>query len=201
MAAKSRFEASALRVGKLSYAGLTKGLTRKLPCLAHASNQWMVGRESRSDGSKRECRAAQFQLRKNTDMRTELGHVSACAAALATLLVSWSAHAANPVADEKIAVAQAALQRAEQSGAPQTAPVEMATARDKLARAQKANADRDIKTASALADQANLDAQVAEAAAVQQHSHAAAVEFDASMQALRAEAMRATAPAVTTPAQ
>jgi hypothetical protein len=125
-------------------------------------------------------------------MRTELGHVSACAAVLATLLVSWSAHAANPVADEKIAVAQAALQRAEQSGAPQTAPVEMATARDKLARAQKANADRDIKTASALADQANLDAQVAEAAALQQHSHAAAVEFDASMQALRA---------VTTPAQ
>lgn len=138
------------------------------------------------------------------DMHTKLRHVCAYTGVLATLLIGWSAHAANPIADEKIAVAQAALQRAEQSGAPQTAPVELATARDKLARAQKANADHDIKTASAMADQANVDAQVAEAAAAQQRSHAAAVEFDTSMQALRAEAMRATAPTApvaTAPAQ
>ena len=71
----------------------------------------------------------------------------------------------------------------------------MATARDKLARAQKAKVDHDMKAATMLAEQANIDAQVAEAAAQQQHSHAAAMEFDASMQALRSEAMRATAPA------
>jgi len=128
-------------------------------------------------------------------MRRNLGHAGSCAAVLATMVISWSAHAANPVADEKIAVAQASLQRAEQSGAPQSAPVELATARDKLARAQKANVDRDYKIATALAEQANIDAQVAEAAAGQQRSHAAAVEFDASMQALRAEAMRSTSPA------
>jgi len=125
-------------------------------------------------------------------MRKEYRHLISGGAAAATLLLSWSAHAANPIADEKIAVAQASLQRAEQSGAPQTAPVELATARDKLARAQKANADHDIKMATALAEQANVDAEVAEATAMQQHSHAAAVEFDTSMQALRNEAMRST---------
>jgi hypothetical protein len=98
------------------------------------------------------------------------------------------------VADEKIAVAKASLQHAEQSGAPQLAPVELATARDKLARAEKALADHDLKTASAMAEQANIDAQVAEASAVQQHSHAAAAEFDTSMQALRSESMRSTQP-------
>ena len=89
-------------------------------------------------------------------------------------------------------MATAALQHAEQSGAPQLAPVELATARDKLGRAQKALADRDMKAATAMAEQANIDAQVAEASAVAQRSHTAAAEFDASMQALRAESMRST---------
>ena len=84
-------------------------------------------------------------------MRTEFRHLLSCSTTLATLLFCWPALAANPLADEKIAVAQASLQRAEQSGAPQSAPVELATARDKLARAQKANADRDAKLATALA--------------------------------------------------
>ena len=108
--------------------------------------------------------------------------------------LSWAAYAANPIAEEKIAVAKASLQHAEQSGAPQSAPVELATARDKLARAEKALSDHDMKTATAMAEQANIDAQVAEASAMQQHSHAAAAEFDASMQALRTESMRATQP-------
>jgi hypothetical protein len=111
---------------------------------------------------------------------------------MTALSAGLAAHAADPVADEKIAVAKAALQRAEQSGAPQAAPVELATARDKLARAEKAKMDRDSKTATVLAEQANIDAQVAEATAQQQKSHSAAIEFDSSMQALRAEAMRST---------
>jgi uncharacterized protein YmfQ (DUF2313 family) len=112
--------------------------------------------------------------------------------AAAALLACLSAHAADPSADAKIAVAQASLQRAEQSGAPLLAPVDLATARDKLARAEKAKSNDDPKTATALAEQADIDAQVAEANAQSQHAHTAAAEFDASMQALRAEAMRAT---------
>jgi Domain of unknown function (DUF4398) len=98
------------------------------------------------------------------------------------------------LADEKIAVAKSSIARAEQSGAPQAAPVELATARDKLARAEKANANHDEKPAARLADQANVDAQVAEATAIQQRSKKAEAEFDTSMQALRQESNRPTQP-------
>lgn len=112
-------------------------------------------------------------------------------AALATVL---AACASTPLPKEKIAVARASLQRAEQSGAPELAPVELATARDKLSRAEKAVADRDAEPATLLAEQANVDAQLAEASAVQAKSHKAATEFDASLQALRQESMRSTQP-------
>ncbi len=111
---------------------------------------------------------------------------------LLAVTAAVAAQAANPIADEKIAVAKASLDRAEQSGAPQAAPVELATARDKLARALKANADHDPKPAALWADQANIDAQVAEALAMQARSQKAATEFDRSMQALRQESNRAT---------
>jgi hypothetical protein len=114
--------------------------------------------------------------------------------ASAAVAMWLSSCATNPVADEKIAVAKASLQRAEQAGAPQTAPVELSTARDKLARAEKANADHNLKPASELAEQANIDAQVAEATAQQERSHKAAAEFDASMRALRQEATRGSQP-------
>jgi hypothetical protein len=102
---------------------------------------------------------------------------------VAAVTLSWAAvsHAASPDADAKIAVAQASLHRAEEAGAPQSAPVELEAARSKLARAQKAELDRNLKDAADLADQANIDAQVAEASARAQRSHAAAVEFDASI--------------------
>jgi hypothetical protein len=115
--------------------------------------------------------------------------------ALLAVAAGVAAYAANPVADEKIAVAKASLDRAEQSGAPQAAPVELATARDKLARAEKANSDHNPKPAALLADQANIDAQVAEAMAMQARSRKAATEFDTSMQALRQESTRASQPA------
>jgi hypothetical protein len=103
-----------------------------------------------------------------------------------------AACASTPIPNEKIAVAKASLQRAEQSGAPELAPVELASARDKLNRAEKAAADHDAEPATMLAEQANVDARLAEATATQQRSHKAAMEFDASMQALRTESMRNT---------
>lgn len=117
------------------------------------------------------------------------------AAGLAAIAVGTAAYASNPpVADETIAVAKTAVQRAEQSGAPQAAPVELAAARDKLARAEKANASHQLAQATMLAEQANIDAQVAEASAQQQRSHKAAVEFDSGMQALSQESMRSSPP-------
>lgn len=105
-----------------------------------------------------------------------------------------AAQASDHTADEKISVAKAAVEHAEQAGAPAAAPVALASARDKLARAEKANADRDLKPAAALADQANIDAQVAEATALEARSAKAALEFDSSLQTLREEAARSTQP-------
>lgn len=127
-------------------------------------------------------------------MRIKFSRLTKSAAAFAATAVVLAACASNPAADEKIAVAKASLQRAEGSGAPEFAPVEMAAARDKLARAEKANTARNLQPAILLADQANVDAQLAEATAQQQRSSKAATEFDASMQALRQESMRSSQP-------
>jgi len=117
--------------------------------------------------------------------------ITACAAIVAAL----AACASNPVADEKIAVAKASVQRAEGSGAPELAPVELASARDKLARAEQANTARDLLPATQFAEQANVDAELAEATAQEQRSHKAAMEFDTSMETLRQESMRSSPPA------
>jgi hypothetical protein len=126
----------------------------------------------------------------NMKSSTPIKRFAACAASLAVL----AACASNPVADEKIAVAKASVARAEGSGAPELAPVEMAAARDKLARAEQANTAHDNQPATQLAEQANVDAELAEATAQEQRSHKAAVEFDTSMQALRQESMRSSPP-------
>ena len=106
-----------------------------------------------------------------------------------------AAQADDHVADDKIAVAKAAIEHAEQAGGPEAAPIQMASARDKLALAQKDNAKHHDKPAAAWAEQANIDAQIAEATAMQARSSKAAGEFDASLQTLRQEANRPSQPA------
>jgi hypothetical protein len=118
-----------------------------------------------------------------------------CAAAGAVLVLVAAGCATTPIPNEKIAVAKASVQRAEQSGAPELAPVEMAAARDKLNRAEAAAADRNAQPATDLAEQANVDAQLAEATAQEKKSHKASMELDASLQALRQESLRSSQPA------
>jgi hypothetical protein len=100
----------------------------------------------------------------------------------------------TPLPNEQLAVAKSSVQRAEQAGAPELAPVEMAAARDKLARAERAAADRNARPATQLAEQANTDAQLAEATAQEKRSRKAAMEADANLQALRQESLRSTQP-------
>jgi len=115
-------------------------------------------------------------------------------AVIAAAVLAVAGCASTPIPNEKIALAKASVQRAEQSGAPEFAPVELAAARDKLSRAEKSAAAREAQPATMLAEQANADAQLAEATAMQQRSHKAATEFDASMQALSQESMRSSQP-------
>ena len=100
--------------------------------------------------------------------------------------------ASTPVPNEQIAVAKSSVQRAEQSGAPELAPVEMSSARQELASAEKAAANRDALPATQWAEKANVDAQLAEATAQERRAHKAATEFDASMAVLRQETQRSS---------
>jgi hypothetical protein len=108
---------------------------------------------------------------------------SVCAAVIAAL----AACASGPVPLEQLAVAKESVQRAEQAGATELAPVEMSTARDKLQRAEQAAQNHQGQVATRLADQANVDAQLAEATAREHKSHKAEMELQASLQALRQE--------------
>jgi hypothetical protein len=127
-------------------------------------------------------------------MRMKLTRVSTGAAACAAVVVALAACASNPAADEKIAVAKASVQRAEGSGAPEFAAVELGTARDELARAEKDNAARELQPAINLAERANVDAQLAEATAQEQRAHKAATEFDKGLQTLQQESTRSSPP-------
>ena len=129
----------------------------------------------------------------NQSARSIKGAAASLAAALAL-----AACAANPVPNEKIAVAQASVQHAEQSGAQQFAPVELSTARDKLQRAEKAAADHDAQPATMLAEQANVDAELAEATAQEHRSQKVEAELQASLQALREQADQSS-PTATPP--
>jgi len=133
-------------------------------------------------------------MHRSKYMLKQLSRFSQGAAACAVIVIGLAACASTPIPNEKIAVAKESVQRAEQSGAPELAPVEMAAARDKLARAEKAAADREAVPANQLAEQANVDARLAEATAQQQRARKAAMEFDASMQALRQETLRNSPP-------
>jgi Domain of unknown function (DUF4398) len=116
-------------------------------------------------------------------------------AALWTALALCAAGCASaPIPNEQIAVAKSSVQRAEQNGAPELAPVEMSAARQELASAEKAAADRQAVPATQWAEKANVDAQLAEATAQQRKAHKAATEFDASMATLRQETQRSSQP-------
>jgi hypothetical protein len=122
------------------------------------------------------------------------------AIACAAMLMGLAACVSSPIPNEKIAVARASVQRAEQSGAPELAPAEMAAARDKLERAEKAAANKDVQPATMLAEQANIDAQLAEATAQEHKSRKAETELEASLAALRMESNKASPPPVVMPA-
>ena len=86
-------------------------------------------------------------------------------------------------------MSQAAVERASGPTAAE-APAEVALARDKLARAQRAMAGKDYATARQLAEQAEADAALAQARARATRADTALDEVQASLRALRAELAR-----------
>jgi Domain of unknown function (DUF4398) len=133
-------------------------------------------------------------ITRSIDMLTGLSNVAKGASLCSAIALSLGGCATTPIPNEQIAVAKSSVQRAEQNGAPELAPVEMSTARQELASAEKAAADHEAQSATQWAEKANVDAQLAEATAQEHRAHKAATEFDASMATLRQETQRSSQP-------
>jgi len=99
--------------------------------------------------------------------------------------------ATTPMPVDRIALAHAEIQRAERAGADELAPVPLQAAREKLAAAEASPHSADgALAARRLADEAEVDARVAEASAQAAQSERAAAELDKSLDALRTETSR-----------
>ena len=98
--------------------------------------------------------------------------------------------ASAPMPVEKLAVAKSSIERAEQAQAAQFAQVELSAARNKFAAAQAAADKRDAEVASRLADQADVDAQLAESTARAKQQEQLVTEMEASLRDLRNETLR-----------
>ena len=102
-------------------------------------------------------------------MQTSIGRRARCGGSRAVLLsvatvISLVASdcATTPAPTEQVAASTAALARADSMGAPTLAPVEMRIAREKLARLDVAMAAKDYRHALWLAQEAQVDAELAE---------------------------------------
>jgi septal ring factor EnvC (AmiA/AmiB activator) len=107
--------------------------------------------------------------------------------------------ASAPMPSDKLAVAKTALQRAEQAQAAQFAQVELTTARNKLAAAQAAADKHDADMAARMADQAEVDAQLAEFTARAKQQEQLVDQMDAGLRDLRNEAQRNSGAGAITP--
>jgi hypothetical protein len=92
---------------------------------------------------------------------------------------------------EKVEVAEAAVRQADTRGAGEEAALELRLARDKLERARVAMADERYVAARRLAEQAQVDALLAEAKAQSAAALESAREMRDSIESLRGEADRA----------
>jgi multidrug efflux pump subunit AcrA (membrane-fusion protein) len=89
--------------------------------------------------------------------------------------------------------AELAVQEADTKTASQYAPLELKTAREQLAEATRAMDDEEYDAARRLADQALVNAQLAEAKAGAEKARQAAAELQKSIQTLRTEVQRSSA--------
>jgi hypothetical protein len=116
---------------------------------------------------------------------TARGLLPATAIAVASFAF-LSACASTPPPHEQLAVGQAAVERANGPAATE-APAELASARDKIARANLAFAGKDYTLARQLSEQAEADATLAEAQARSSRSQRALTEVREGIRQLREE--------------
>lgn len=95
-------------------------------------------------------------------------------------------------ATANVAVSKAAVDNAVGAGGAEFAPLEMESARTKMAAANQALVNKDYKLASSLATEAQADAQLAQGKANNAKAQAAADALQDNLRALREELDRAS---------
>ncbi|MEO8153690.1 MAG: DUF4398 domain-containing protein [Rhizobacter sp.] len=108
-------------------------------------------------------------------------------ALLACVALSLAACATAPPPTEQVATATAALARAAGAGAAELAPTEMRMAREKLDRANAAVVAKNYDSALALAQEAQVDARLAEAKSQSIKANKAASTVNEDNRVLREE--------------
>lgn len=122
-------------------------------------------------------------------------HSGAALCSLTLLLMAGCASQKTP-ATADVAVSRAAVESATSAGAAELAPVEIASAREKMLRANQALAAKDYQTARDLAMQAQADARLAQSKANSAKASAAADALQENIRVLRDELDRANTPTV-----
>ncbi len=107
--------------------------------------------------------------------------------------VLWMVGCAGKPPLANLSQAELAVQEADTKTASQYAPLELKTAREQLAEAKRAMDDEEYDEARRLADQALVNAQLAEAKAAAEKARLAAAELQKSIQTLRTEVQRSSA--------
>ena len=130
-----------------------------------------------------------YQISQPNQPASAAAKISKTAAGI-YLLVLLGACASAPVSIEQMAVAEAAVKRANTSSTSENAAGELQIAVNKLASARQAVTNKDFERAKQLAEEAEVDAQVAELHAQSQRSRKAAQESQDAARALREELNR-----------
>lgn len=91
---------------------------------------------------------------------------------------------------ERLTKTEVAIKQAEQVGAGEFAPLEIREARKKLARAKELSDKGDHEKAGRLADQAEVDAELAEAKALSEKAQNAVTQLRESIRILQEEIQR-----------
>lgn len=110
----------------------------------------------------------------------------------AALLVIAGCSSMKTPATASVAVSKAAVENASGAGGAEFAPVEMNSAREKMALANKAMEAKDYKRANDLATQAQADAKLAQSKASSAKAQTAADALQDDIRVLREELDRAS---------
>lgn len=117
---------------------------------------------------------------------------SICAVALTGMLFLTSCSSLQTPATADVAVSKAALDNAVSAGGAEYAPMEIRSARDKMALANQAMLAKDYKLASELAASAQADAKLAQSRANSSKAQTAADALQDDLRILREELARAS---------